>query len=631
MILNLRNDQDFVRELTKIVEKNINNELFGVSDLAQKTGLSRSQIHRKLKSITNQSISQFIREVRLKKAKELLEQNRGTVSEIAYEVGFGSPSYFIKCFHENYGYAPGEYKKYSPEIAESIEKDKRRIRVYGKPLKLLTIALTGAVVIVTLLIVFSRDKKVPEEIGEKSIAVLPLKNSVADNETQILADGILEDILNRLSHIREITVKSRSSSEGYLHTPKTAPQIAAELGVSHLLEGTILREENNIRIYIQLIDAINDTHIWSAEYDKDLSGVFDFISDVSGQIAFELETVLSQAERDYIEKVYTRNTEAYELYQKGRFFWHRRTEQGLKKSVEYFNQALELEPDYSLAWAGLADSYLILTFWGWYPWDEGFQKTREYAMEAIRLDKNLAEPHVALGSMELFYNYNWKLAEKEYLKSVELNPNYSNGYLFYADYLRMLGKKEEARINMDKAIELYPNALINYHVSSGIYFNDGKFDEAWQETEKLQEIDKNFKPSHQVRFKINYHKGEYLKAIGDLHHYLLLDSPNESHREKLDEIYAEKGIKGVIYWFIEYTESQARKDLTIINHHFSIANLYGLLGDRESVLKHLRLGFEKGKSYGSCYIYGNYEFIFLHDDPEFIAFLKKAKIPIEGL
>ena len=536
----------FIKKLTGIIELNLENEQFGVNELSLKMRMSRSQLHRKLKLITNHSVSQFIREIRLKKAKELLEQEKLTVSEIAYNVGFGSPSYFIKCFHDRFGFAPGEYLKYAPVLSEKKSNDKTRALFYRRPsLVLLTVVTT--VIIITLLIVFTPGKEISHKITDKSIAVLPIKNTSADSETQILADGILEDILNRLSHVHELTVKSRNSSDVYRNSTKTTPQIADELGVSYLLEGTILKEGENIRIYIQLIDAINDKHIWSAEYGKDLSGIFEFITDVSGQIASELETVLSESEKKYIEKVYTKNTEAYKLYQKGRFFWHRRSEQGLKQSIEYFNQALELDPEYSLAWAGLADSYLILTFWGWYPWDEGFLKSKEYALEAIRLDNHLAEPHVTLGSMELYYNQNWKFAEKEFLKSIEINPNYSNGYLFYADYLAMLGKYKEARIYLDKAIELFPNALINYHVSSGIYLNQGKFDEALKECEKLFEIDRNFKPNYWRKFIIYYYKGEGLKAISALNQYLLLSTPTDNHLDKLNQTYAESGL---MVWFI---------------------------------------------------------------------------------
>lgn len=629
MGVNTNSEQNFLDRLAEITEANLNNEQFGVSELAEKAGISRSQIHRKLKSISNQSVSQFIREARLNKAKDLLEKEKLTVSEIAYEVGFGSPSYFIKCFHDHYGYAPGEYMKYATAISENKKNHKTWRLLSRRSVYLFLSVFVIAAVIITILIVFTREKEFSNEITEKSIAVLPLKNTIADSETQMLADGILEDILNRLSGVSELTVKSRNSSDAYRNSTKTTPQIAAELGVSYLLEGTILKEGENIRIYIQLIDAINDKHIWSAEYGKDLSGIFAFISDVSSQIASELETALSESERKYIEKVYTENTEAYKLYQKGRFFWHRRSEEGLKKSIEYFNQAIELDPEYSLAWAGLADAYLISTFWGWYPWDDGFLKSKEYALEAIRLDNNLAEPHVTLGSMELYYNQNWKIAEKEFLESIEINPNYSNGYLFYADYLTMLGKFDEARVYLDKAIELFPNALINYHTSSGIYINLGKFDEALQECEKLSEIDKNFKPNYRNKFEIYYYKGDDLKAIKELHNYLLLCFPDENHLEELNQTYAESGINGVIYWLIEYLENQMREDSINVNNHFSIASLYGMLGDRELVLEHFKEGFKLGKSYAICYIYSQYEFKFLHRDPEYIAFLKMAKMPLD--
>lgn len=622
-------DQTFLTRLAEITEANLNNEQFGVSDLAEKAGISRSQIHRKLKSINNQSVSQFIREIRLNKAKILLEQKELTVSEIAYEVGFGSPSYFIKCFHDYYGNAPGEYMKHTPAFSENKRRVKIKTFFRKTHLKIFLSLLFFGLVIIPLLIVLSRKNESFNEVN-KSIAFLPLKNISGDSDTQILADGIIEDILNRLTNIQELKVISRSSSEAYRDSTKTAPQISEELGVSHLLEGTILKEGENIRIYIQLIDASNDQNIWSAEYGKDLSGIFEFISDVSLQIARELETVLTESERYYIEKVYTENTEAYQLYQKGRFFWHRRSEEGLKKSIEYFNKAIALDPEYSLAWAGLADAYLIIAYWGWYPYDDGFLKSKEYALEAIRLDNNLAEPHVTLGSMELYYNQNWKFAEKKFLESIELNPHYSNGYLFYADYLIMLRKFDKARVNIEKAIELFPNALINYHVSSGLYLCVGKFDKALQECEKLSEIDKNYRSNYWRKFIIYYYKGDDLKAFKELKSYMLLYSPNENHQDELNQTYAESGINAVIYWLIEYRKNKWCEGLiSDVGYHFNIAKLYGMIGDREKVLEHLEEGFKFGRSDFICYVYCSYEYNFLLDDPDFIALLKMAKIPLE--
>lgn len=632
MAANTNLEQAFINQLTEIIKVNLKNEQFGVSELAKEMKISRSSLYIKVKTITKKSVSRFISEIRLNKAMELLLQSNRTVSEVSYEVGFGSPTYFNKCFHDYFGFPPGEVDKkillQNPGAnAQLQEQDNNIVKKQSK--KMISIAAIAFIVLVSILFIWVKPFSSPKAPMEKSIAILPLKNTVADSETQILADGILEDILNRLSHIQELTVKSRNSSDVFRNSTKTSPQIASELGVSYLLEGTILKEGENIRIYIQLIDAVNDKHVWSAQYSKDLLGIFKFITDVSAQIASELEIVLTESEKNQIRKIYTKNTEAYKLYQKGRFFWHRRSEQGLKTGIEYFNQALELDPEYSLAWAGLADSYLILTFWGWYPWDDGFLKSREYALEAIRLDNHLAEPHVTLGSMELYYNHNWKFAEKEFLKSIEINPNYSNAYLFYADYLSMLGKYEEARINLDKAIELFPNALINYHTSSSMYLDIGKFDEALKESDKLLEIDKNFKPSYWIRFKIFYYKGEELKAIDAIQKILSLDSPNENHLDELKQMYAETGMDGVIYWLIEYLENQQNKGPVYHNNHITIARLYGLLGDRESVLKHLTQGLKQGKTSATCYVYTDYEFKFLHDDPEFIAFLNLTNIPLD--
>jgi AraC-like DNA-binding protein len=264
MTVRTNDEQTFLNRLTEITENNLTNDQFGVNKLAQEMGMSRSYIHRRLKSITNLSISQFICSLRLNKAMEMLEQNEVSAAEIAYEVGFSSPAYFNHCFHEHYGFPPGEFKKklISDDKEENdvagdnttntklLKSEFKESSVTVKKLRRKKLFLLSAIVFVVLSLVglgyiyfisSNRLSGVFHKDQELSIAVLPLKNLSSDPNTQWLADGIMEDIVTRLSHIKEFTVKSRNSAEIYRNSSKSTRKIASELGVTYLVEGSILK------------------------------------------------------------------------------------------------------------------------------------------------------------------------------------------------------------------------------------------------------------------------------------------------------------------------------------------------------------------------------------------------------
>ena len=430
---NLSTDSEFINKLNKVVEANLADENFGVRELAKKIRISRVHLHRKLRSINKQSVSQFIREIRLNKAKEMLQQDLGTVSEIAYKVGFGSPSYFIKCFHEYFGYPPGTLLKLPTETGDnnneiskinlgnhSSDSIKSRKRILLKTL----FGILGILTILTVT-VFINKNVIPKKnisVTEKSIAVLPLKNVTNNEEIQYLADGIMEDILNRLSHVEELKVKSRISSQQYRNPEKSIPEIAKEMNVSYILEGSIINNGNKVRIYVQLIEAKNDNHVWSDEYNQDFTDIFEFTSNVSKQIAEELQVAITNDEVVKVEKNFTENKEAYNLYLLGRYFWHRKIKEDLEICVKYFEQAIERDSNYALAYAGLADAYNSLSGFGLYPYDEGIKKCKSYAHKAISLDFDLAEGHASLGDCIADYVWDWELAEKELELAIQLNP-----------------------------------------------------------------------------------------------------------------------------------------------------------------------------------------------------------------
>lgn len=529
-------NQIFLNKLTGIIEDNLENEQFGVEEVSREMGLTYSKINRKLKSMANQSLAQFIREIRLKRAMEMLQQNEVTASEIAYKVGFGSPTYFNKCFHDYYGFPPGDVKKReisipnlkkitthetdpAPKSTKPAFLTSLFIKSKRKGFRLLAFILILIGLLVTILFIssylFNQSlfKRTNASTLNKSIAVLPFKNLSDNKENQYFADGVMEGVLNNLFRIREFKVISRTSVEQFRESTLSSPQIAEKLGVNYLLEGSVARDTNQVRIFVQLIDARQDQHIWSEEFDRKLTDIFIIQSDIAKQIASELQVVLSAKEIENIEKIPTKNPEAYNLYLKGRFFWKWRTQEGLNTSVTYFEKAIVADPGYALAYAGLADAYFIQAWWGWSSRMEGYDRAKKTALRALELDKNLAEAHATLGDILAWSDWKWEEARKELQLAIELNPNYVTAHHYYSELHDILGENEEARAQINRALELDPFYPILYGLSAIYYCHMGKYEKSLEECRKEEEFDPGYVRVYWNNLFIYLKRGEDLKAF----------------------------------------------------------------------------------------------------------------------
>ena len=312
---------------------------------------------------------------------------------------------------------------------------------------------------------------------EKSIAVLPFNNLSEEKGNEHFVDGLVEDLLNRISVIEELKVISRTSSEMYRERGvKSVPEIASELGVSYIVEGSVQRYGDKARITVQLIDAINDDHIWADNYDRDIVDVFKTQSEIAMQIASELNTILTSRQKTQIQENRTKNVKAFELYQMGRFYWNKRTGDGYNTSIEYFEKAIDEDPGYGLAYAGLADTYNLMALQGWIDKQEGRDKAVELALKALELDENLAEAYTVLGSIYDYVDWDWEKAENAFKRALELNPNYATAHHYYSEHLSIIGQHEEARKHIDKALELNPLSFVIRHVSGAkLYYNRWSF------------------------------------------------------------------------------------------------------------------------------------------------------------
>jgi TolB-like protein/Tfp pilus assembly protein PilF len=322
----------------------------------------------------------------------------------------------------------------------------------------------------------------------RSLAVLPLENLSRDPEQEYFAEGLTEALITTLAKIGELRVVSRTSIMLYKGVRKPVREIARELEVDAIVEGTVLRAGDRVRITAQLIDAAREAHLWAESYERDLCDVLTLQSEVAQAVAREVRVKLTPQEQAHIAQVHRVDPEAYEAYLKGRYHWNRRP--GLRKGIEAFEQAIAKDPTYAAAYAGLADCLSALSAWGVVPANEGCVKAKMLAEKALELDHSSVEAHTSL-AFAAMYNYEFLTAQKEFERSIELNPRYTTAHHLFGFYLGVMGRYEEAYTELQRAIRLDPlspiiNAMLGY-----IYIYARRYDQAIEQFVKTLELDAN--------------------------------------------------------------------------------------------------------------------------------------------
>jgi TolB-like protein/DNA-binding winged helix-turn-helix (wHTH) protein/Flp pilus assembly protein TadD len=350
-----------------------------------------------------------------------------------------------------------------------------------------------------------------------SIAVLPLENLSNDPEQQYFVEGMTDEITTDLAKLPGIRVISRTSAMQYKDTHKTMPQIARELNVDAVVEGTMLRVGNRVRITTQLIYAPADRHVWAQAYERDLKDVLTLQANLAQDIAGEIQLKLTTQQRANLVVARSVDPEAHEFYLKGRYFWNKRDQAGFTKAIDYFQQAIAKDPTYASAYAGLADSYALSGGLNVVPVEQAMPRARAAAEKALELDNHLAEAHASLGLIAPFNNWNWADAERHYQHAIELNPNYATAHHWYAEgYLMPVGRADEAISEIRKAQELDPlSAVIATDLGKELYFVR-RYDEALVELRRALELDTNFVSAHNWISDTLLEKKMYSDAIVEL-------------------------------------------------------------------------------------------------------------------
>ncbi len=361
-------------------------------------------------------------------------------------------------------------------------------------------------------------------ISQKSIAVLPFDNLSRDPDNAYFAEGVQDEILTRLAKVADLKVISRTSTQHFKSAPDNLPQIAKQLGVMNILEGSVQKANDQVRVNVQLINALTDAHLWAETYDRKLTDIFAVESEISKTIADTLQAKLTGSEKISIAKVPTANTEAYELYLKGRFFWNKRTGADLKRAIDYFNQAIAKDPNYALAYAGLADSYTLLSVFSAASPQDSIPQARVAAKKALELDNTLAEAHASSGRILSGYDYDFERAIAEFERAIQLNPNYATSYHWISNGpLTARGEFDRAITEGKRAVELDPLSMIDNADLGQIYFYARRYDEAISQVGKAIEIDPHSYLAHYYLGQIYQLQGHLTEAIAEYQKAVELD------------------------------------------------------------------------------------------------------------
>jgi len=409
----------------------------------------------------------------------------------------------------------------APILTLDYRGPERTSRVLGltagnRPRTVLLALVCAVVLVLAVVIYFWRAGKTGEQTAAvKSIAVLPFKPLVADSHDEYLELGMADTLITRLSSLKQLVVRPTSAVRKYTDVQQDALVAGRQLQVESILDGGIQRLGDRLRVTVRLINVNDGATLWADTFDERFTDIFAVQDAISRRLAGVLALKLSGDDKKLLEKHYTANTEAYQLYLKGRYFWNKRTGDGLREAIKYFGQAIEMDSNYGLAYAGIADCYVLLGNDGELPGDEGYSRAKAAAIRALEIDDRLAEAHTSLAFALAGYHQNSPDAEPEFKRSLELNPNYATGHHWYGLYLYGVGRPEEALSEMKRAKDLDPLSLVINAELGWAFVWVGQYDQAIEQLQKTLEMDGNFIRTHQVLGLVYLRRGQYEQAIAE--------------------------------------------------------------------------------------------------------------------
>jgi len=452
---------------------------------------------------------------------------------------------------------------------------------------IVTLALVLSLAILSVWLFHSRAPT-----GMRSIAVLPLDNLSGDASQNYFADGMTDELITDLAQISALRVISRTSVMAYKGARKPLPQIARELNVDAVVEGTVLRSGDRVRITAQLIEASTDKHVWSQSYEGELRDTLAVQNRVASAIADQIRINLTPQEQAALKNAKVVNPEAYESYLKGRYFWNKRTADGLKVALAYFKQAIEEDPKYAQAYSGLADTYALLGDWQYAVMTpkEAFPEAKAAAIKSLELDSTLGEAHNSLAFVLDGFDWDFDSAGREFQRAIELNPGYATAHHWYAWHLSLLGRYDEALAEMRKAENLDPLSLIINADLAELLVLAHSDEESIQQSRKTIEMDPNFALAHNQLAQAYLQKHMYDEAVAELKTAVQVSGGGPAFIANLARAYVASGKRSEAVKLLDHLKKRSKPDYSNASE---IAVIYASLGDADQAMNWLEKGYNE--------------------------------------
>ncbi|MCK4814382.1 tetratricopeptide repeat protein, partial [bacterium] len=497
----------------------------------------------------------------------------------------------------------------APAIKKIAVKTKQKVKF----IKIVNVTSVLAVILLAFFLGknFFTTKKNPQI---KSIAVLPLENLSGDREQEYFSDGMTDELIATLAKIRSLRVISRTSVMRYKKTDKSMPEIAEEMDVDYLIEGTVLRSDGRVRITVQLIEGKSDSHIWAESYKRDLQDVLMLQSEVAMAIVREIKLELTTDQEERLLDTKTVNPEAHESYLQGQFHLSGWKKGGLEKAIKYFQKAIEVDHNYALAYVGLSNAYVFGGYFGYIPLKEAQPKMSKFLKRAFEIDDTIPEAHQLLATIKFYWEWDWVGAEEEFERALELNPNLV-GNDEYAWYLAGMGRFDEAISEAKRTLRLDPYSFWTNWTLAFTYFYARQYNQAISQMKKVLELELNDIRSYYNLAFFYGRMGKFDDAVRNWQRAMTLSGATTEEITALGRAYNESGSRGYWTWFLERTKDQVTK-----------AKLYTRLDDKDQAMTLLEKAYKKhSQSLWSIKI--SPDFDPLRSDPRFQDLLRRMKFP----
>lgn len=457
----------------------------------------------------------------------------------------------------------------------------------------------------------------------QSILVMPLENLSRNPEEEYFADGLTDALITNLAKIGALRVISRTTTMHYKGVRRPLSEIARELKIDKVVEGAVQRFDDRVRVSAQLIDAATDTHVWAESYDSDVRDVLGLQATVAKAIAAEIQAHLAPLEQARLARSQQVDRDAYEAYLRGRYHWYKRSADGLAKATQYLERAIEIDPSYAAAYAGLADTAAASAFWGFVPPEQGFSRAKAVAQKAITLDETLAEPHASLGFSLQHFDFDFAGAEREFLLCIEISPGYSVGRMWYGAYLCASGRFEEAFAQARLAIQLDPLSVILRWATSHYFVHGRRYDAALEEARTALEIDPNLPMSRMIMGIVSEARGDYQGAISEFQEAVRLSGGTPLQLALLARAYGCAGQQEHALQLARDLEKLAQQGYVMA---YWMALTYAGMNEKDKAFSWLDVGSQEHSAW-MTYVKVEPRFDSLRSDPRFETLLRRINFP----